>query len=102
MNENRTPTEMYQLTVVSATGVKTAQIAPPTELPSDLVPGEFVMIPELNGAQSWYVFCDKQRWWGNGRWNLGGSIHPFDNTTMPEDEMYELRRSLLKQFGWIG
>lgn len=96
-----TPTQTYQLTVLTPKGEKSHQLLPPTELPSDLVPGEFVMIPDQQGKHQWYVFCDKQRWWGNGRWNLGGSISAFDNTTMSEAEMYGLRRSLLKQCGWI-
>jgi hypothetical protein len=48
------------------------------------------------------VFCDKQRWWGNGQWNVIGSVSQFDPTSMTEAEMFELRRSLLKRCGWIG
>jgi len=95
-------TEPYQLTVLTAEGTHSMQVAPPTEMPSDLVPGEFVMIPDAQGKPVWYVFCDKQRWWGNGRWNLSGSISMFDPGSMTEAEMYDLRRSLLKLCGWIS
>jgi hypothetical protein len=93
-------TTLYNLTVVSAKRRKTSKVIPPTEMPSDLVPGEFVMIPDPKGKQEWYVFCDKQRWWGNGRWNVTGTISSIP-TGMPEADMYELRRSLLERFGWI-
>jgi hypothetical protein len=100
--ETQTQMQTYQLTVLTAKGKKSRQVLPPTQLPSDLVPGEFVMIPDQQGKNQWYVFCDKQRWWGNGQWNVTGSVSPFDNSTMPEAQMYKLRRTLLKRFGWIG
>ncbi|MEY3898736.1 MAG: hypothetical protein RLZZ214_4258 [Verrucomicrobiota bacterium] len=95
-------TTTYHLTILNADGTQSGQFAPPTEMPSDLVPGEFVSIPDGNGLPQWYVFCDKQRWWGNGRWNVGGSISQFDPGSMTDLEMYELRRTLLKGCGWIS
>ncbi len=92
----------YHLTLINADGTKSDTLAPPTELPTDLVPGEFVAIPDQNGVPQWHVFCDKQRWWGNGRWNLGGTVSHFDPGSMTEAQMYELRRKLLKVCGWIG
>lgn len=95
-------TVTYELTVIHTDGSKSANVVPPTAMPSDILPGEFVMIPDQQGNSVWYVFCDKQRWWGNGRWNVGGSISQFDPGSMKEEEMYELRRSLLQQLGWIA
>lgn len=90
-----------QLTVTTARGRRIKQIAPPLEMPTDLVPGEFLMIPDVQGKSQWYVYCDKQRFWSNGHWHLTGTIVPFDPTTMTEKEIYQLRRSLLKLNGWI-
>lgn len=94
------PIETHHLTVISPKGKRVKRIVPPTELPSDLVPGEFVMIPDMQGQSVWYVYCDKHRWWSNGRWNLGGSICPI-TPGMSDVEQYELRRALLKFCGWI-
>lgn len=96
-------TEPCELTVLPAKKKgKPTKIAPPVELPSDLTPGEFLFLPDSQGKPQWYVFCDKQRWWGNDKWNLTGTIHAFDPGKLTEKEVYKLRRSLLKQCGWIA
>ncbi len=94
-------TTEYHLTIADADGNRLHTIAYPTELPSDTVPGEFLQLPESNGVRQWYVFCDKQRFWSGTGWRLTGTIVPFDPSTMTEPEMYELRRKLLTQMGWI-
>lgn len=95
--------ELFHLSVLGPKGKKSRKFVPPTELPSDLVPGEFLMIPDATtGKHQWYVFCDKQRFWDSGRWHLTGTIVSFDPSKLTEPEVYELRRSLLKQCGWIG
>lgn len=60
------------------------------------------MIPDAQNIPRWYVLCDKQRWWANGRWNVGGTLSQFDPSSLTEAEMYKLRRSLLQHFGWTG
>lgn len=102
MNQATIAKDPNRLTVVNAEGVKIGQISPPTELPSDILPGEAVTFVGPNGKHLHYLVCDKERWWSDGRWNIGGSVIEYDPATLPEDKLYELRRSLLKHFGWIG
>ncbi len=101
--KNKTPsaTETEQLTVITVKGKRLKRIEPPREMPTDLVPGEFLMIPNPQGRSQWYVYCDKQRFWSGGQWHLTGTIVPFDPTTMTEKQIYQLRRKLLKLCGWI-
>jgi hypothetical protein len=76
-------------------------LPPQAVLPGDLTPGEVLMIPDTQGKDHWFIFCDKQRGWSNGRWNMGGTLAEFDPNQMTEAEIFEYRRTLLQECGWI-
>jgi|GEM_PF-6935518 len=77
-------------------------LPPQAVLPPDLAPGEILMIPDTQGKDHWFIYCDKQRWWGNGKWHMTGTLVEFDPTKMTEDEIYAYRHALLQQCGWIN
>lgn len=95
------PTPDSDLTVLAPTGEKLGMMAPPSELPSDLIPGEFLMLPDSDGRQQWYIYADKQRFWNGTKFVLTGTIIPFDPFALSEPEAYALRRRYLGQMGWI-
>ena len=71
------------------------------EIPSDVVPGEFVLINEGPGGWRWYIVCDKTRSWDGVRWKVGGTLSQFDPGNMTEREIYEHRCKMLEWGGWI-
>ncbi len=71
------------------------------DLPTDVVPGEFILVPDGEGGLLWYVICDKSRFWDQGRWKIGFTFSRFDPSQMTERQIYENRRKMLQWGGWI-
>ncbi len=71
------------------------------DIPSDVVPGEFLMYPDTQNVLRWYIVCDKARSWDGKRWKVSGTLSLFDPGTMTESQLYDHRRKMLKWGGWI-
>lgn len=88
------------LRILSISKGQAPVLPPQATLPSDLTPGEILMIPDTQGRDHWFIYCDKQRSWANGRWNIAGTLAEFDPNQMTEEDIYAYRLSLLQSCGW--
>lgn len=93
------PPAIRPLNVRAADGQSLGTVLPPKATPSDLEPGELLIMPWEQQPSRTFIYSDKMRFWTGTTWEMSGTftLLPIGAT---EAEIAELRRKILKREGW--